>query len=66
MIIRYGKPIALYRHKLSGPQINYTVTEKELIGIVKTLKEFLTILLGKQFNIYADHRNITHQDFNTG
>ena len=49
VISQDGKPIAFYRRKLTGPQTRYTVTEKELLTIVKTLKEFSTILLGQQF-----------------
>ena len=43
-----GKPIAFYSRKITGPQAWYTVMEKELLSIVKTLKELPTILLGKQ------------------
>ena len=37
------KPIALYSRKLTGTQKSYTVSEKESLSIVKTLKEFKTI-----------------------
>ena len=39
-----SKPIAFYIHKLTGAQSRYTVPEKELLGIVKNLKEFCTNL----------------------
>ena len=38
VIIQEGKPIALYSHKWTKTQKRYTVTEKELLSIVKTLK----------------------------
>ena len=38
LIIQKVKPIVLYSHKLTGPQTRYTVTEKEFLSIVKTLK----------------------------
>ena len=38
VIIQKGKPIAFYGLKLIKPQQRYTVTEKELLGIVETLK----------------------------
>ena len=42
------KPIAFYICKLTGFQTRYIVMEKELLSIVKTLKEFRTIMLGQQ------------------
>ena len=56
VIIQYAKPIALYSHKLTQPQQQYTVTENELLSIVETLKEFCIILLGQRINIYTDHK----------
>ena len=48
VVIQNGKPIALYTRKLTETQKRYIVTEKELLSIVKTLKEFCTILLSQQ------------------
>jgi RNase H-like domain found in reverse transcriptase len=45
VITQEGHPIAYYSSKLNTSQLNYTNTEKELLAIVKTLKEFHTILL---------------------
>ena len=44
--------------------MRYTVTEKELLSIVKTLKEFCTILLGQRLKIYTDHKHLTCKNFN--
>ena len=40
VISQKGKPIAFYSRKMNSAQQNYTTTEKELIFIVETLKEF--------------------------
>ena len=59
VISQTGKPIAFYIHKLTKSQQGYKVTEKGLLSIVETLKEFRTILLGQRLKIYTDHKNIT-------
>ena len=56
--------IALYSRKITGDQKRYTVTKKELLSIVKTLKEFRTILLGKIMRIYTNHKNLMCKHFN--
>ena len=38
VMIQIGKSFVLYSHKLTKPQQQYTVTEKEWLSIVETLK----------------------------
>ena len=56
VISQNGKPIAFYSRKLNPAQTHYTTTEKELLDIVETLKEFKNILLGQKINVYTYHK----------
>ena len=60
MISQDGKPIAFFSRKLNKAQKNYTTTEKELLSIVKCIKEFRNILFGYQIIVYSDHKNLVH------
>jgi hypothetical protein len=65
VISQKGKPIAFYSRKLKPEQTRYTTTERELLSIVETLKEFRNILLGQKIVVYTDHKNLTYKNFNT-
>jgi hypothetical protein len=56
-IMQDGKPIAYWSKSLTAAQNNYVTTEKELLAIVLTLKEYRSMLLGGTLNIYTDHLN---------
>lgn len=65
VISQKGKPIAFYSRKLNDAQTRYTTTERELLSIVETLKEFRNILLGQRIEVHTDHKNLTCKNFNT-
>ena len=52
VISQKGKPIAFYSRQMNSGQHNYTTTEKEIISIVASLKEFCNIILGHQITVY--------------
>jgi len=58
VISQNDKPIAFYSRKLSPTQTRYTTTERELLAILETLKEFKNILLGQKIIIFTDHQNL--------
>ena len=64
-ISQEGKPVAFYSRKLNPAQTRYTTTERELLSIVETLKEFRNILLGQQIIVHTDHANLTYKNFNS-
>mgnify|MGYP003449512540 FL=1 len=65
VISQDGKPIAFYSRKLTDAQTRYTTTERELLSIVETLKEYRNILLGHQIEVFTDHKNLVYKHFNT-
>jgi len=60
-----GRPIAFYSRKLNPAQTRYTTTERELLSIVETLKEYKNILLGSEIEVFTDHKNLVYKNFNT-
>ena len=65
VISQDGKPIAFYSRKLKDAQTRYTTTERELLSIVETLKEYRNILLGQNIIVHTDHKNLVYKHFNT-
>ena len=65
VIAQEGKPIAFYSRRLTSAQEKYTTTERELLAIVETLKEFRNILLGQKIIVHTDHQNLRYKNFNT-
>ena len=62
VIMQESKPLAVYFQKSFKAQINYTMTEKELLSIVETLKEFWNIFLGHKIEVFTNHKNLTFEN----
>jgi len=61
VVSQEGKPIAFYIRKLNPAQTRYNTTERELLGIVETLKEYRNILLGQMIKVFTDHKNLVYK-----
>jgi transposase InsO family protein len=54
-------PVAYYSRKMTPPELNYDIYNKELLGIVVALKEWRAFLQGTKepFVVKTDHKNLT-------
>ncbi|XP_016454675.2 uncharacterized protein LOC107778863 [Nicotiana tabacum] len=48
-------PIYYANRMLSGAQLNYTVTEKEMLAVVFSFDKFRSYLIGSKVIVYTDH-----------
>jgi hypothetical protein len=62
VISQDNHPIAFCSRKLNDAQTRCTTTERELLSIVETLKEFRMTLLGHKIVTWTDHKNLIHND----
>ena len=53
-------PVAFFSKKLSGPQLNYQIHDKELMAIIEAFHEWKHYLSGTtyQIKVYTDHKNL--------
>jgi hypothetical protein len=47
--------IAYVSKTLTGPQLNYATTEKELLAMVFAIEKFRSYLVGTKVIVYTDH-----------
>jgi hypothetical protein len=55
-----GRPIPYFSEKLSGPTLNYSVYDKELYALLRSLETWQHYLLPKEFIIHSDHESLKH------
>ena len=53
VVIQNKLLLAFFLRKFSIAQIKYTTTEQEVIGIVETLKQYRTMLLGQRIAVHT-------------
>lgn len=54
------KMIYAYSKRLDKAQLNYSVTDKELLPVVKSLEHFRHSLIGKEFTLKTDHQALEY------
>ena len=60
MLMQERRSIAYFSEKLSGPTLNYSVYDKELYALVRSLETWHHYLLPKEFVIHSDHESLKH------
>ena len=50
------RPISYYSRSLNKHELNYTVSEIELLAVMVSVKHFHCYLIGKQFTLITDHQ----------
>jgi hypothetical protein len=60
VLMQEGRPIAYFSEKLSGPTLNYSVYDKELYALARSLETWQHYLLPKEFIIHSDHESLKH------
>ena len=54
--------VAFYSRKMTGPELNYDIHDKELLAVVEALREWRVYLEGTKYlvQIYTDHKNLLY------
>ena len=60
-LVQDGKPFGLYIRKLNSAQLNYTLGEKELLGIIEGFKTFEGMIRGQELTAHTNHLNLLYQ-----
>ncbi|XP_073363260.1 uncharacterized protein [Aegilops tauschii subsp. strangulata] len=60
VLMQEGMPIAYFSEKLSGSTLNYSVYDKELYALLRSLETWQHYLWPKEFVIHSDHESLKH------
>ncbi|KAG0442321.1 Retrovirus-related Pol polyprotein from transposon 17.6 [Dictyocoela muelleri] len=56
------KAAGFFSKYLSKSEINYSVTEKEMVSTFKSLNNFKRLLFGSKIIVYTDHAKLIHEN----
>jgi hypothetical protein len=60
VLMQNKHPIAFERKKLRGPELLYTIYDKEMLAIMHVLAKFRQYLVGAKFIVKTDHNNLKY------
>jgi hypothetical protein len=60
VLMQDGKLIAYFSEKLHGPILNYSMYDKELYALVRSLETWHHYLWPKEFVIHSDHESLKY------
>ena len=53
-------PVAYFSKKLDPAESNYPIHDKEMLAIIRCIREWSTELVGQHFEVWSDHRNLAY------
>jgi Reverse transcriptase (RNA-dependent DNA polymerase)/RNase H-like domain found in reverse transcriptase/Integrase zinc binding domain/Aspartyl protease len=62
ILLQESRPVAYYSRKLNGPELRYSASDKEMLGVIAGLREWRCYLEGRPFVIETDHQPNTYLD----
>ena len=65
VLLQHGHPVSYFSRKLSGPELNYSVSDIEMLAVICALREWRCYLEGARFTIVTDHQPNTYLDVAT-
>jgi hypothetical protein len=56
------RPIAYYSRKMTAPELNYDIHDKELLAVVEAFREWRVYLEGPKYpvQVFTDHKNLLY------
>ena len=57
-----SRPVVYYSRKITGPELNYDIHDKELLAVVEAFKEWRVYLEGPKYpvQVFTDYKNLLY------